>query len=259
MPPLLAKARRIFKPSGDNGFTWLRENASFENEEAAFKPGRVFVPLSLPRSFNRILDNSARELYAPVIAQMESAMPKTMAKKIPEANVQQAFALDAVYSFASGIASPKILCIGSYESTDAMFLKQAGFNVEEIDPVLNYSLDEFFSRPSTLKNTYDIIFSTSVIEHVEEDELFVRQMADLLRPGGTGVITCDFREGYVKGDPKPEVDFRFYTREDLASRLLTCLPDCQLLDPPRWDGAEPDFHYGGYTYTFATFCFRKNA
>ena len=52
--------------------------------------------------------------------------------------------------------------------------------VEEIDPALNWDLDAFWRRPETRKGSYDVVFSTSVIEHVEDDELFVAQIADLL-------------------------------------------------------------------------------
>ncbi len=81
-----------------------------------------------------------------------------MSKKIPEANVQQAFVFDTVYRFLKEYNSPKILCVGSYEDTAAMSLKRMGYKIEDIDPVLNYYLQEYYSKPGVLKGSYDIIF-----------------------------------------------------------------------------------------------------
>lgn len=255
--PFIEKLEQKFgKKKSKQAFTWIRNDEAYYNEEATFVKPITFSGASAPKTFNRILDDFARNLYAHVVEQMVNEMPNTMAKKIPEANVQQAFVLDTVYTFIKGVEYPKILCVGSYESTDAMFLKKAGYEIDEIDPVLNYSLEEFFTKPSTQKNSYDIIFSTSVIEHVENDSLFVKQIGELLKPDGIGIITCDFKEGFKNGDSKPAVDYRFYTQLDFI-RFMKNLPGCVLVDEPHWDCPKPDFNYGGYNYTFATFCFRK--
>ena len=134
-----------------------------------------------------------------------------------------------------------------------------GFVVEEIDPVLNYYLQEYFTKPSTIKNSYDIIFSTSVIEHDPDDESFIKCIAELLAPGGVAVITCDYKDGWKVGEPKPEGNARFYTQHDLRDRLLPLMSNCQLVDEPQWDCHNPDFNYlGKYQYTFATFVVKKN-
>ena len=255
--PFIGKVKqKLGKKKSKQPFTWIRNDEVYYNDEATFVKHVNFSTAGTRKTFNRILDNAARDLYAPVVEQMIKEMPNTMAKKIPEANVQQAFVLDTIYTFIEPIQTPKILCVGSYESTDAMFLKKAGYDIDEIDPVLNYSLEEFFTKPSTQKNSYDIVFSTSVIEHVENDGLFVTQIGELLKPGGVGIITCDFKEGFKKGDAKPDVDYRFYTQDDF-DRFMKSLPGCVLVDKPHWDCSNPDFNYGGYNYTFATFCFRK--
>ena len=73
-----------------------------------------------------------------------------------------------------------------------------------------------------------------------------------------GDFEPDNKDGWKTGDPKPDVDVRFYTRYDLEKRLLSYLPDCELIDAPQWDCPDPDFNYlGKYQYTFATFVFRK--
>ncbi|MEN9963533.1 MAG: hypothetical protein RL582_628, partial [Bacteroidota bacterium] len=72
------------------------------------------------------------------------------------------------------------------------------------------------------------------------------------------VITCDFKEGWTVGQDKPEVDARFYTKYDMEKRMLSYLPNCELVDVGNWDCLNPDFNYlGRYQYTFATFTFRK--
>ena len=124
--------------------------------------------------------------------------------------------------------------------------------------MINYDLNTYFHKPSTLKGSYDIIFSTSVIEHVENDELFITQIAELLAPGGTAILTCDYNDQYHPGYPIPDVDFRFYTQKDFKERFLPLIKDCSLVDEPQWDCSHPDFVYAGkYRYTFATLVFQK--
>ncbi len=210
--------------------------------------------------FNRILDNAARSQYKPVIEKLFELVPEMMERKIPEANIQQAFVMDTVQKFASLLTSPKILCVvGSYDDTAAAGLKKLGYSMEEIDPALNCDLNTYFHKPSTLKGSYDIIFSTSVLEHVPDDELFMTQIAELLAPGGTAILTCDYNDQYQPGDPIPDVDFRFYTQKDFKQRILPLLKNCSLVDEPQWDCPNPDFTYAGYyRYTFATLVFQKN-
>jgi SAM-dependent methyltransferase len=182
-----------------------------------------------------------------------------MSKKIERANVQQAFVFDTVWRFTKEYDHPKMLCAGSYEDTASMSLQKAGFTVQEIDPMINYFLQDFFNKPSTAKNFYDIIFSTSVIEHDPDDKSFIECIENLLAPGGLAVITCDYKDGWKPGEPKPEVDARFYTKYDLEKRLTSYLKNSELIDEPHWDCPNPDFNYlGKYQYTFATFVFRKN-
>jgi SAM-dependent methyltransferase len=218
----------------------------------------LFIDIPNVTSFNRILNNDAREQYRRAIAVLFALVPDVLYRKIQEANIQQAFVFDTVQKFARQLSTPKILCVGSYEDTAALGLKRTGIRMEEIDPVLNYDLDTYFGKPSTVKNSYDIIFSTSVLEHVENDELFIKQIARLLAPGGTAILTCDYNDQYKQGDRIPQGNFRFYTEKDLMQRILPLLKDCSLVDDPQWNCPEPDFTYAGCTYTFATLVFQKN-
>ncbi|MDX6443623.1 MAG: hypothetical protein QOH71_697 [Blastocatellia bacterium] len=211
------------------------------------------------KRFNRILDNQARAQYEPVIAQMHSLAPEIMVSKIPAANIQQAFIFDAVRRFTPASGSPRLLCVGSYDDSASASLKKLGYSIQEIDPEVNgLDLDAFFHLPSTLKGSYDMIFSTSVLEHVADDELFMTQIADLLGPGGVGILTCDYNDLHRPGDPVIAGDYRFYTQKDLICRILPAIKGCSLVDVPHWECSNPDFMFVGYRYTFATLVFRKN-
>jgi hypothetical protein len=230
----------------------------------AIKAASRTPPAQAPRArgvkrFNRILDNQARAQYAPVIRQLCSLVPEIMVSKIPAANVQQAFVFDAVRKFALAFPSPRILCVGSYDDSASASLKKLGYSIEEIDPEVNgLDLNEFFHLPSTIKASYDIVFSTSVIEHVQDDALFVGQIAELLAPGGVGLLTCDYNDLHKPGDPVLPGDYRFYTQKDLLCRILPSIKGCSLVDVPHWECGNPDFMFVGYRYTFATVTFRKD-
>lgn len=244
----------------DKTFTWLRNTHSVTDDDMIQDSKISFnkVNDSSKLRFNRILDNQARDIYADVINQLNSIFPITMSKKISEANVQQAFVLDTVYRNLINYNKPKILCVGSYEDTASMYLRKMGLNVEEIDPMINYYLQEFIDKPSTVANSYDIIFSTSVIEHDPDDETFVKCINNLMSPGGIAVITCDFKDDWRQGDLKPEVDARLYTQKDLKERLILQMPECDFVDTPDWNCPNPDFLFlGKYQYAFASFVVKK--
>jgi methyltransferase family protein len=211
------------------------------------------------KRFNRILDNQARAQYRAVIDHLRVLAPEIMASKIPAADIQQAFIFDSVKRFAARLSSPRILCVGSYDDSASASLKKLGYAIEEIDPEINgLDLNTFFNLPSTIKGSYDIIFSTSVLEHVEDDELFVTQMADLLKPGGVGILTCDYNDLHKPEDPVISGDYRYYTQKDLISRILPAIKNCSLVDVPHWECVNPDFVFLGHRYTFATLAFSKH-
>lgn len=223
---------------------------------AALAPS--FIARETGRHFNRILDDRARIRYAKTVRRLAELAPDIIAKKIPRANVQQAFVVETVEHFSAEFPKPRILCIGSFEDSAAVALKRLGYEMEEVDPVVNQmDLNVFCGLPSTRRNAYDIIFSTSVIEHVRDDERFMEQIGELLAPGGVGIVTCDFMNGYRIGDPVIGGNYRFYTEEDLARRLPGKLRDCGLVDPPQWGSSALDFSLGGFNYAFATLVFRK--
>jgi SAM-dependent methyltransferase len=241
-------------------FTWLGSSETVREDDLTAGEQAPYLPVRLPpgASLNRILDNSARELYAPAVATLTDLLPRTMSRKVSGANVQQAFVFDTVYRLLSSLRNPRVLCVGSHEDTASMGLMKMGFAIEEIDPTLNYSLQEFVTKPSTRRHSYDVIFSTSVIEHDPDDESFVRCLADLLAPAGVAVLTCDYKDGWKSHEPKPVGNERFYTQHDLRNRLLPLMEGCTPVDEPQWDCPNPDFSYlGKFRYTFATIVVKK--
>ena len=238
---------------------WTKTNDTFEiysNIGNTFSYEPIVLPTGI--SFNRILDNKARVEYSKVIELFNKILPKLIEKKIPEANVQQAFVFDSAFRLSKLCVQPKLLAVGSFEDTAAQALKLFDFSIDEIDPVINYDLNTFTKKPNTRRESYDVIISTSVIEHVEDDEQFMKDIAFLLKKGGYAIITCDYSDQYKKGDDIPVVDYRFYTQVDLKKRLIGAIPDCHLIDEPNWNCENPDFFYlGKYNYTFATLVFQK--
>lgn len=251
--------RAIGRPPDKENFSWIGDTSIKQNSFLQKTETVKYEPAKIPDdwSLNNILDNRARELFAGTIRQMFSYAPDLMKRKIAEANVQQAFVLDTVYKIASRCENPKILCVGSFEDSAAEGLKRIGFQIDEIDPMINYDLETFVGKPTTVKNSYDVVFSTSVIEHVEKDAEFLTLIAGLLKSGGTAVLTCDYCDTYRASDPKPSVDYRLYTQQDIKERLLPQVPDCRLVDEPQWNCPNPDFYYEGFNYTFGTIVFKK--
>ena len=213
-----------------------------------------YVPVYDKQPMTRILTDFDRELYLPVVLQMCEYLPEMMSRKIPEANVQQAFVLNTVYTLAADMKSPTILCVGSFEDTAYESLKNLGFAVDGIDPSVNCDLDTFMQSGNI---GYDIIFSTSVLEHVVDDGLFVQQISELLNPGGIAILTCDFNNLYVPGKPLPKTDVRFYTEKSLKE-LMHRAVNCSQVDEPRWTDAANTFYNEGVLYTFASVAFRKH-
>ena len=205
-------------------------------------------------NYNKLLRDEDREHYSKLINMMKELCPDMMARKIELANVQQAFMLDVVGKEIEKRLNTEILCVGSFEDTASECLKMMGIYVTNIDPDVNVDLHTF---RESYENLFDVIFSTSVIEHVEDDEEFIRDMCLLLKHDGLGVITCDFNNDYREGDPLPYSDVRFYTKKDFTKfRRIVKEYGCKLVDRGMWDG-EPDFTHDDCNYSFATFVFRK--
>jgi SAM-dependent methyltransferase len=219
---------------------------------------------------NRLLTDTDRLSLKHVIDKMFIICPDMMSRKIFRANVQQAFMLDTISKEVGkgleigDVSESKILSVGCFEDTAYEVLHRYGLSVTGIDPDVNFYLHEFVrivggEYNQSYPDKYDVIFSTSVIEHVPDDEQFMEDICLLLKPGGLGILTCDYNNNYKAGDLLPYSDLRFYTENDLKFRLGKIIHkhDCEFVDTPDWTG-EPDFSHDGCNYSFATFAFRKN-
>ena len=212
--------------------------------------------VSIPQ-YNTILTDAVRKHFAPSIDLMFAIVPEMMSRKISEANIQQAFILSSVLSLAK-FPSANVLCVGSFEDTACETLRAMGYQVEGLDPnVDGRDLSDFVAANQEKLGTYNVVFSTSVIEHVPDDEAFARDISSLLTPSGYAVLTCDFCESWKPGERLPPTDERFYRSSDLRKRLLECMSDCEFVDEPDWEQHQPDFHYGGCDYSFASFVVQK--
>lgn len=206
---------------------------------------------------NRLLTDDDREALDGIIFDMWGVCKETMRKKIQRANVQQAFVLHYVLHLIKNIVDPKILSVGCFEDTAYEYLRKQSIDLIGIDPQINYDLRTYINNG---REPFDIVFATSVLEHVEDDEGFISDMCKLLKPYGYGILTVDFNNNYRVGDPLPKTDLRFYTKHDLEFRLTKILTDngCDLVDTPDWTG-EPEFTHDGCNYSFSTFVFRKES
>lgn len=208
-------------------------------------------------SVNRILTDKDRESLQTLIHSMFEVSPDMMNRKIYRANVQQAFILNELLKILDINNGTEFLSVGCYEDTAFEYLKALGANVAGIDPMYEYDLHTF-TQAHNIK--FDVVFATSVIEHVANDEEFIHDICYLLKPNGIGILTMDFKDDYKKGDPLPATDVRFYTKYDLETRLHKILVDndCELMEEPDWSDKD-NFIYQGHQYSFATYVFRKKS
>jgi hypothetical protein len=250
--------RLIGKGSPSDLNSWSTSVTDYKDLQIVEDFGLTYEPVDLPQyfKFNSVLDDQKRILFSKSVDVMRNLSLETMKRKVPEAVVQQGFVLDTVVRFCNSKKGSSILCVGCFEDTAYSALKSLGYNVKGIDPVLNYDLETFISKPSSKDVSYDLIFSTSVLEHVEDDFRFLAMMSELLAPGGLIVLTCDFREGFEPGDPKPGCDFRLYTSSVLL-KLIEKIKILEFIDTPEWEKFNPDFGSGSIMYSFASIVLRK--
>lgn len=205
---------------------------------------------------NKLLNKKEFENYQSALNLLNTHVPEMMSRKIPEASIQQAFTLQTAIDL-----TPKngmILSAGSWEDTATATLKKLDYNVVDVDPVVNTDLKTWFDKNQNAIRTFDSVVSTSVIEHVSNDEEFLDCICKLLKFGGYGILTMDYNNDYLSGTvTKPNEDVRLYTEYDLNTRLNKILisNNCELLEY-NYEG-ENDFCYNGHWYTFATFVFKK--
>lgn len=98
----------------------------------------------------------------------------------------------------------------------AAMLSEAGHEMSVYDPL-------FYPDPDTLKETYDFITCTEVVEHLHKPAREFARLNELLRPGGwLGIMTtlqtddAAFANWHYRRDPTHVVFYRMSTMEHIA-------------------------------------------
>src|SRR5262249_21343498 len=80
-------------------------------------------------------------------------------------------------------------------------------------------------RSSLLDNSFDCAIAVEVLEHVEEDHLFVSEVYRVLKPGGCFVMSTPNGDYIRNTNPDHK---RHYTKEHLHSLLASRFPSVEL-------------------------------
>jgi SAM-dependent methyltransferase len=206
---------------------------------------------------NRLIRASDNDIYQKEFAHMEGYANEMMKRKIFSSLHQSAQILHYIMKYAT--KNSLILSAGSYDDMPTEALQNMGYNVTGVDPVVNVDLNAYRGMHPGIR--FDVIFSTSVIEHVQDDEQFIEDICNMLKPGGKAFITCDFKPGYVVGDRLPATCIRFYTEKRLEQLAeVVKANNCELVGIPQWNITDEDldFQWEGIDYCFVGMSFRRS-
>jgi ubiquinone/menaquinone biosynthesis C-methylase UbiE len=130
------------------------------------------------------------------------------------------------YVVAEGYVGGDVLEVGCGEGRgiDLLIKKARTFTaVDKIGPVIDrlkekYKTGKFISMnipplSGLTDNTYDVVVSFQVIEHIEDDELFLREINRVMKPGGIALLTTPNRRLSLTRNPW---HIREYLPEELA-------------------------------------------
>jgi SAM-dependent methyltransferase len=91
-------------------------------------------------------------------------------------------------------------------------------NVEQI-------LFDDMTRSALADESFECVVAVEVLEHVEQDRLFIEQVRRVLKPGGVFLMTTP--NGDYLANPNPDHK-RHYTRQQLSDLLSACFEDVQV-------------------------------
>lgn len=127
-----------------------------------------------------------------------------------------------------------ILDIGGGNGFVAQGLIDAGFETALLEPglagahnakqsrrvptVINATIDEAAIRPGSVPN----IGLFDVLEHIDDDRLFVRRLYDIIRPGGRLYLTVPAFDWLWSMSDVDAMHYRRYTRRTLTDVLTGC-------------------------------------
>lgn len=210
---------------------------------------------------NKVYTDADRELWEPTDELIRTQLaPAMYSRKIHRSTVQSAALLaQFLYEIANKGQTRqdvKVFGAGSYEDIVVASIKATGYNVIDADPMINgLTVEQYHERHPT--DEFDYVVSTSVLEHVPNDENFVRICARMLKEGGTCLMSMDFKEDW-DGGRTPATSLRFYKKHDLEVRLRQIIESegCELVGECDWSDSDT-FYYDGFIYGFAGFVFKK--
>jgi SAM-dependent methyltransferase len=86
--------------------------------------------------------------------------------------------------------------------------------------VVRYLLDDM-TETSLTAGSFDVVVAVEVLEHVEQDEAFVRNVAHVLKPGGTFLMTTPNGDFLPTPYPDHKRHYRRHQLLDLLGRYLS--------------------------------------
>lgn len=170
--------------------------------------------------------------------------------KVPESLVQHAYVANVIAKHFEPSPKYKMLCVGSYGDILAPYLRAYGYIVISIDPNTNYTLSEYISRNPENLNTFDCVFSVSVLEHIQDDSRFIKECMSLLKKEGLFVATVDFKNKI--DELLPSTHIRFYDK----NKLVRLLNDNNITFEDNWGVSRESFKYNETNYSFASVVFK---
>lgn len=199
---------------------------------------------------NRILTQEYFQSIKEYLEKLNQYSSDVMSRKIPNSLVQHCHILKFILEEIP--KTSRILCVGSYEDPIVDVLRALEYSVVDIDPMTNVSLEEFVQ---TNEEKFDLVFSTSVIEHVPDDLTFLLNIKKCMAPYGKAILTCDFKSNWLNDQPVPTTSLRFYN--DYYIKSLLEKTKVSPIDDPEWSDSVEDFQWEGINYTFACFGFKN--
>jgi 2-polyprenyl-3-methyl-5-hydroxy-6-metoxy-1,4-benzoquinol methylase len=89
----------------------------------------------------------------------------------------------------------------------------------------NYLIDNMVNTKLP-KESFDIIMAIEVLEHVEEDDLFIKNVYKTLKPGGVFIMTTPNGDHVENDNPD---HMRHYTKDQLTSVLKESFKEIEVL------------------------------
>ena len=205
------------------------------------------------QGYNQCINAEDIKSYKNEIEFFNNICPNLIGKKNYQALSQYAILLRLIQEQKKDFSNFKILCVGAYEDVISVCLKSIGIYVEEVDPNLNYALEDFIKKPSQKNEKYDLIYSISVIEHIYDDLNILKICEEKLNKGGLQFHTVDYRKnnGLI-----PKTHYRVYNNDSIKS-LVKNIKNSKSYGITDYSNAKHDFFYNDIHYNFASITLKK--